>query len=303
MTQSRRQLIISAGITGFAGLGGCLRLTSDDTSTPESDGSESPFYSSRPDAIETAASFAESESYDLDIGGDDPDRLRYDDTAGSYGFAGGSDGSTLHSQDLFVVSTDGPINFGGGLGRRLRIRELITESTAVFEPATDAPTVSIKDNLEIEFVGTGELRYDMLQVGDSDVTGTWNINEQPFQKYAFGRYVVELLDGDDVIGHTAATTKLTGYQWKLGQTDNSAFITRHPAVKESWEIEFTLEEGNTVVGAVHRPSDHVFEVDLSEFDVSAGQYSYRLSAYDGEDTTRENQIFQLVPIKADLFLE
>jgi hypothetical protein len=296
---------MGVGITGAAGLSGCLRLAGDEPSaatntgesTAEADGPGSEFYSSRQEAIEYAGSFAEPDSYNLDLGGGDPQLIRYDDVYASVSSTNGPDGGVVSRQDLILVPISGSIEFGGGTGRRLRVRELITESAALFEPATDEPPVSFK-RLYIEFDDGGlEDGTPRITPADGDgsieMGGSWSVDGPLTDKHVFGRFVVELLDGNEVIGHTAATTQAIGYRWGVDQTEQSAFITRHPTIKQSWRVELKLDGVDAVVEADHRPSDDVFEFDLSEFDVSPGVYDWEVNAYENKNSTNTNRVFWL----------
>lgn len=308
----RRRLLSTAGIALTVASAGCLRFTSgqsetatdsgseatsestptasnDDPDQPTDEGSDSSegsvVYSTREEAIDYAGSFARGDP-DTDFGSDDGNEaslIAFSTSSAGTSGSGGANDSVLMSEDVVVEAIPpGGIAFGGDAGRSLRVRNLATDSTLTYEPASGSERYDV-EGFDVETDGEGQLRDDAPQfdVAGSDdpisISGSWSGDFQLFTHQPFARYVVELVEGGSVVGETAGRIYGKGYQFGLDQTETTAFLTRQHPVREDWQATFFL--GNAFqpedsVTATHRPDDGVFEIDLTALDVDPGEYDW-----------------------------
>ena len=302
---NRRQ-ILTLGAAGAFSTAGCLRLADDEqqeqnaggdggTNTNSSSGG-SAVYSTREEAIEHVSAFASGGGQSLGTGDGAPPELIAFSTSGSgSSSSSGDDGSTLTSKDLRVeLLTDDSIRFD--TSRAIRVRNLAVDSSLTFEPEDDLGTYEI-DEINIDPGGDGTLRdrAPELSVANEETTlespGEWTGDRDIFTHQPIARYIVELLENGSVIGRAEAQPFGTGYQWAFDQTQEAAFITRHPVIPDDWHVEFTLGRSRfdpiEQVTATQLVDQNVFEIDLTRLDVEADEYDWRLRIAEEEGASRD----------------
>lgn len=304
----RRETIAAIGAVGLAG---CLGPLAGHESTPDTSSTETgesddrqSIYSARADAIARAGSFADDVAPSFGTyEGNGPDTIAFpDNRSGTSATTGDRDSVVSADQVAVAPLGDERIRFGGETGRSLRVRNLATESTLTFEPDPDTDVYSA-NGIEFDIDGEGNLNdaAPSLTVPDREETtvspsGTWSGDHDLFKRQTFATYVIELLEDATVVGTTGGRVIGIGYQWDLAQTESTAFVTRHPSVREDWHAELRLGDRPfdyvDSVTAAHRPDSDVFEVDLTELDVDPGEYNWRLHLSESEGDNRHDRFIE-----------
>jgi hypothetical protein len=114
--------------------------------------------------------------------------------------------------------------------------------------------------------------------GQVGLTGEWSGDRRTLATQACKRCSFEVLEDGSVVASTGEEILIFGYQYALAQSDDAAFITYQPSVREDWDrtLRLSYPSGEYTVTPEIRPDDGVFEFDFSAADVDAGRYEWIL---------------------------
>lgn len=153
--------------------------------------------------------------------------------------------------------------------------------------AGNAPTYTVTSfslaamNYEIDDLRNAEaLRVDVESDSDStEIPGSWEGEYDLIREQSCAGYRFDVLEGDSKVATTAGRILVLNYQFAVEQTRGSFFITAQPSVGSDWELSFRLkhpEHEYTLTPSV-RPSDGVFEIDLTNSNIEPGRYQWNFT--------------------------
>ena len=211
------------------------------------------------------------------------------------------DGRSFADQLDIFVDTEQEIQFGGDADHILRVVDPDTGDAVTYTPTDDARTVPLDEirRLGVQNEGTGEPGDEILpfpfpesELGFENIDATVDGDTSIYTEDTFSEYVIELVDEDGtVIDSTDPRLVGMGYEATLDQDDQTAFVTRDPAVDEDWTVEFSLfededpslppsEEVIDTIEITHSDDDDAFEIPLEQLDAEPDEYSWFLTIVD-----------------------
>ncbi|WP_089700182.1 hypothetical protein [Halogranum gelatinilyticum] len=278
--------------------------------TAAADGETNDFFATEAEALDYAGGFAADDAVVVERSADrTPELLEHGGGSGSsWGPADG--GGTHTSQDLHFTSIpDDGVQFGGGAGRTLRVRNVTLDKAATFEPDAGSEQFPVATwSIDAEAEGEPPSAIQVRPVGEQQdvmLQGQWRGDTDLFRTQAFGEYVIELVEGGTRIGTTDGAIYGIRYHWGAEQTRETLYVTRQPSTNESWTVALYVGGSRfdplATQEGTQSAAENVFEVDLTELDLESGQYSWELLVGEGLQLERTHFI-SLTPSSGDLLI-